>query len=192
MLPALDVTQAPPITDALSGVNRYPFRYYDDVGTTVWKPRDAESLFVDPRTHNVFILWKHLATVDGAPKRSRVFELADQDLVTGTQNRARHVTDVIGAGPGVGTGSVSADIAADGEWIVAKNYAEGFLRRRARGQTVAEALAASPAAPCAVVVDAAEAIGFAYGDTGVWIGFLSIREDPAGSPPLHEVQRSWI
>ena len=57
---------------------------------------------------------------------------------------------------------------------------------------MAEALTSSPAAPCTVAVDAAEAIGFAYGDTGVWIGFLSLREDPAGSPPLHEVQPSWI
>ena len=65
--PALEITQAPPITDSLTGVSRYPFRYYDDAGTTVWKPRDAESLFVDPRTHNVFILWKHLATVEAPP-----------------------------------------------------------------------------------------------------------------------------
>ena len=48
-----------------------------------------------------------------------------------------HVTDVIGAGPNVGTGPVAADIAADGEWIVVKNYSEGFLWRRAKGQSVA-------------------------------------------------------
>jgi hypothetical protein len=190
--PVLEATQSPPLIATLSGVSRYPFRYYDDAGAAVWKPRDAESLFVDTRSHNVFILWKHLATVDGASKRSRVFELADQDLMSGTQNRARHVADVVGAGAGVGTGPVSADIAADGEWIVVKNYAEGFLWRRAKGQGVAEAMASAPAAPCSVVVDAAEAIAFTYNDTGVWVGFLSLREDPDGNPPLHQVQRSWV
>jgi len=190
--PALEATQAPAVTGALSGISRYPFRYYDDAGTNVWKPRDAESLFVDPRTHNVFILWKHLATVAGAAKRSRVFELRDQDLATGRQNRAVYVAAVIGAGPNVGTGPVAADIAADGEWIVVKNYSEGFLWRRARGQSVAEAFAASPAAPCTVAVDAAESISFAYDDAGVWLGFLSIREDSSGNPPLHKVQRTWV
>ena len=78
--PRLSATQSPVVTAALPGAARYPFRYYDDAGSNVWKPRDAESLFVDPRTHNVFILWKHLAT----GKRSRVFELPDQDLADGT------------------------------------------------------------------------------------------------------------
>jgi hypothetical protein len=145
-------------------------------------------LFVDPRTHNIFILWKHLATA----KRSRVFVLPDQDLATGRLNHAVHVTDVIGAGPNVGTGPVAADIAADGEWIVVKNYSEGFLWRRANGQSVAEALGASPAAPCSVPVDAAESISFAYDRAGVWLGFLSLREDPDGSPPLHKIQRAWV
>ncbi len=170
--PALSATQSPVVTAVLPGAVRYPFRYYDDAGRNVWKPRDAESRFVDPRTHNIFILWKHLAT--------------------GTLNRAVHVTDVIGAGPNVGTGPVAADIAADGEWIVVKNYSEGFRWRRAKGQSVAEALAASPAAPCSVPVDAAESISFAYDENGVWLGFLSLREDPAGSPPLHKIQRTWV
>lgn len=186
--PALSATQSPVVIAALPGAARYPFRYYDDAGSNVWKPRDAESLFVDPRTHNIFILWKHLATA----KRSRVFVLPDQDLATGRLNHAVHVTDVIGAGPNVGTGPVAADIAADGEWIVVKNYSEGFLWRRAKGQSVAEALAASPAAPCSVPVDAAESISFAYDRAGVWLGFLSLREDPDGSPPLHKIQRAWV
>jgi len=190
--PTLDATSSPAIAANIDGVMRYRFRYYNATGKTLWKPRDAESLFVDPRTHNVYILWKHLATVDGVGRNARVFELADQDLVAGAQNRAIHVADVIGAGAGVGTGPVSADMAGDGEWIVVKNYGEGFLWRRARGQTVEAALAAAPIAPCSVAVDAAEAISFVYNDASVWLGFLSLREDPAGNPPLHRIERAWV
>jgi len=190
--PSISASQSPAVVATIGGVVKFPFRYFADDGRTTLGPRDAESLFVDPRSHNVIILWKHLTKVDEVSKVSRVFQLAAQDLVTGTLNRAVHIADVVGAGDGVGMGPVAADIATDGEWIVVKNYSEGFLWRRARGQSIGEALRETPVAPCAVVVDAAESLTFAYNDKGVWIGFLSLREDPMGSPPLHQVQRAWV
>jgi hypothetical protein len=47
-------------------------------------------------------------------------------------------------------------------------------------------------AALAALVDAAESISFAYDTAGVWLGFLSLREDSAGSPPLHKIQRAWV
>ena len=54
-----------------------------------------------------------------------------------------------------------------------------------------QALATLPVAPCRVEVDGSESIAFGYRDD-VWTQFLSLREDPAGSPPLHVLQRAWV
>jgi len=189
--PAISVTQSPPVSATLTDATKYPFRYVDQADRSELAPRDAESMLVDPRTHNVFVFLKDLRKVDGVAKVSRVFELKDQDLHTGVLNHAVHLTDVIGAGDGVGTGPVAADISRDGSWIVLKNYREGFLWHRGRSQSVTQALATLPVAPCRVEVDGSESIAFGYRDD-VWTQFLSLREDPAGSPPLHVLQRAWV
>lgn len=189
--PTISVGQSPPVSATLTDVTKYAFRYFDQADRSTLAPRDAESMFVDPRTHNVFVFLKDLRKVDGVPKISRVFELKDQDLHTSVVNHAVHVTDVIGAGAGVGTGPVSADVSRDGSWIVLKNYLEGFIWHRGRSQSVTRALAASLSAPCRVEVDGSESIAFGYRD-GVWTQLLSLREDPVGSPPLHVLQRAWV
>jgi hypothetical protein len=189
--PSVEPTQSPPLDATVTGVEKFAFRYFDEQDRWKLNPSDAESLFVDPRTHNVFIVQKDLKRVDGTTKVARAFELKDQDLAGGRLNHAVHVADPVGAGDGVGTGPVAGDIISDGRWIVMKNYQEGFLWPRAKGQTVAQALNATPVAPCHVTVDGAEAITFGYSPDGVWTGFLSVRESKKGNPPLHEVSRAF-
>jgi hypothetical protein len=189
--PQVSADQSPPLVQTINDVEGFAFRYYSASGSRL-KPKDAEAMFADPRTGNIFVFHKRLRTVDGVDKVSRVFELKDQDLVEDELNRAVHVANVIGAGEGVGTGPVAADISATGEWILLKNYVEGFLWRRARNTTVTETLTSAPAAPCDVPVDAAEAVGFGYAPNGVWIDVLSLRESKDGSPPLRVLERSWV
>jgi hypothetical protein len=149
---------------------------------------DAEALFVDPRTRDVFVVLKDLKVLGGVPGIARFFQLKDQKMRTGELNHAVNVANPVAAGEGVGTGPVAADVSRDGGWIAVKNYQEGFLWPRGRAQTVAEALAASPA-PCRFVVDGSEALTFEYGST-VWTGLLSLKEDRGGDPPLRSVDRT--
>lgn len=188
--PVISVGQAPPLVSSIKEVETFPFRYFSSAGNRL-KPRDSESMFADPRTGNIFVFMKGLRTVDGTDKVSRGFQLKDQDLVEGSLNRAAHVTNIIGGGDGVGTGPVSADITANGEWILIKNYAEGFLWHRPQNTTVSQALNASPTAPCQVPVDAAEAVAFGYSSKSIWVDILSLRESRDGSPPLRALQRAW-
>jgi hypothetical protein len=187
--PSIDVTVRSPVTGRIRGVTRFPFRYFDSRNHWKLKPRDAESLFVDPRSHDVFVIMKDLTTVDGVRKVARVFRLKNQVLASRRVNHAVHVADPVGAGDGVGSGPVSADIVAGGAWIVVKNYRQGFLWPRGDGRTVPQVLRASPRAPCRVAVDGAEAITFGYRAGRVWTRFLSVRESRGGNPPLHQVGR---
>lgn len=186
--PAISARQSPPIVGTISGVQKFKFRYFDRTDSSQLKPRDAEALFVDPRTSNIFVIWKDLRVIDGAPRISRVFQLRDQDLRTGEVNHAVNVADPTGASDGVGTGPVAADISRDGNWIVVKNYEEGFLWPRGDSQTVPQALASAPLAPCRVVVDGSESLTFEYRN-GRWAGVLSLKEDRGGDPPLRSVSR---
>ena len=188
--PVISASQSPPLVANIKEVEAFKFRYFSASGSQL-RPRDSEAMFADPRTGNVFIFLKGLRTVDGVAKVSKGFELKDQDLIQGSLNRAVHLVNIIGGGEGVGTGPVSADITANGEWIVVKNYVEGFLWRRPLNTTVTETLNASPGAPCEVAVDAAEAVGFGYSSKGVWVDVLSLRESRDGSPPLRALQRAW-
>lgn len=189
--PEIGASQSPPVAVTLREVETFRFRYFGRSGQML-RPRDAESMFVDPRTGNIFIFLKGVRTVDGVEKVSRVFEIKDQDLVPVDLNQAVHVANVVGAGDGVGTGPVAADISADGEWILVKNYSEGFLWRRPRQQNVIQTLREAPSAPCDVPVDAAESVAFGYSPSGVWLDVLSLRESKDGNPPLHVLERAWV
>ncbi len=187
--PAVSANTSPPIVGTISSVQKFKFRYFDRTDASQLKPRDAEALFVDPRTSNIFVIWKTLRVVDGVPRISRVFQLKDRELRTGEVNHAVNIADPIGASDDVGTGPVAADISRDGNWIVVKNYEEGFLWPRGNAQTIHQALSSAPAAPCRVTVDGSESITFEYRD-GRWAGVLSLKEDRGGDPPLRSVHRT--
>ena len=185
--PEISATTSPPVVATISGVRKFKFRYFDSTNGWQMKPRDAEALFVDPRTRNIFVVLKDLKVLGGVSGIARVFLLRNQDLQSGTLNHAINVANPLGASAGVGTGPVAADISRDGRWIAVKNYQEGFLWPRARSETVAHAL--SGPAPCGFVVDGSEALSFEYESTA-WTGLLSLKEDRDGEPPLRSVDRT--
>ena len=87
-----------------SGVEKFPFKYYSADLRWQLPPRNAEAMFVDPRSHDVVIVQKDLSTVNGVPKQARVFTLPQTSLTTGATSQARSVGAVLGAGQGVQVG----------------------------------------------------------------------------------------
>jgi hypothetical protein len=93
-------------------------------------PADAEALWVDPDSGDIYIVTKE-------KNQARVFRAAAGTL------QPRQVVPLEEIAP-LGIGNVSAgDISRDGRWIMVRSEKEGWLWPRDAGQTVAEALSAS-------------------------------------------------
>lgn len=98
-------------------------------------PVDCESLFVDPRTGDLFLVAKE---VFGKTGTARVFrKAAPHDPLD-----ALSILDEIARVPVLI--STGADISPDGTWIAIRTYVGGGLFRREANQTVAQALAHEP------------------------------------------------
>jgi hypothetical protein len=168
---------------------RFRFRYFDTTGARLG-PRNAESLFADPRSNGLFLIQKDLETIDGTPDRARVFVLRPRRLRATIVNRANQVTSITGSGGGTAAGPVGADISRDGDWVVVKNYVDGWLWHRTSGRSVVRTFADEPTGPCSVPVDRAEGIAFGYGRSGRWRRFFSVEERMGGTPVLNVTPRS--
>jgi hypothetical protein len=191
-VPALYRVGEPKIRAGAAGVRRtitrikkFTFRYFTNDG--VLRPRNAESLLVDPRRHDVVVISKDLETIAGHANRVRVFVMHVGALRAGRLNHARQVATLTAATQGHGAGAVSADISRDGGWIVVKNYGQGFLWRRDLHRPAWQAFRRHPLAPCRVPVDSAEAITFSHLDGGRWNGFWSVTETHSPPPPLRHL-----
>jgi hypothetical protein len=104
-------------------VTDFRFTYLDG-------PTDAEALWVDPDSGDIYIVTKE-------KKQARVFRAAADRL----QPRQAVPLEEIAT---LGIGNISAgDISRDGRWIAVRNEKEGWLWPREVGQSVAEALSAS-------------------------------------------------
>jgi Ca2+-binding RTX toxin-like protein len=141
-------------------------------GGATWR-RNAESLFVDPRSGHLFIIEKHLQTVDGKANMGWVYLLDKDTLSSSKVNKAkpkvaiRQVRNADKRGPMTG-----ADISPDGSLIIAKNGAETFAWERGSGQSVIEAFAAHPISTCWPPDTPGEAIAFTPDGTK----YLSVTE----------------
>ena len=173
------------VTRTITRIKKFTFRYYTSAG--VLAPRNAESMFVDPRRHDVIVITKDLETIGGHANRVRVFRMRVGALHGGRLNHAKQVATLTAATDGHGVGAVSADIARDGRWIVVKNYSQGFLWHRDPHRPAWTAFRRHPVAPCRVPVDSAEAITFSYTDGGRWNGFWSVTETGSPPPPLRHL-----
>jgi hypothetical protein len=99
-------------------------------------PQDAEALFSDPRTGDLYIVAKQLF-VRAHDRPTGVYRVARAELL-GERVRARKVGMVpMGAATG-------ADILPDGSAIVIRNYVSVRYWPRSAEQSVAEALTATP------------------------------------------------
>jgi hypothetical protein len=177
-------------TRTITRVKQFRFRYFTHGG--VLAPRNAESMFVDPRRHDIVVITKDLETISGHPHRVRVFAMQSGRLRAGAArhlNHANQVATLTAATIGHSTGSVAADVARNGSLIVVKNYGQGFLWRRSRHQPAWEPFRRHPVGPCRVPVDGAEAITFSYGSGNRWTGLWSMRETDAPPPPLRHLSR---
>jgi hypothetical protein len=119
------------------------------------RPHDVETLLLDPRTGDGFLVDKRIP--NGV---ASVFRIPAAVLSSGGAVTVQPVAtiDVSAGGP---IGPTGGDISPDGSTIVIKTLTTAYLWPRVRNQTVVEALLASPQPPC-VIPNAGEneAIGF--------------------------------
>jgi hypothetical protein len=149
------VGAASPTPTMLTGVERFDLVYPD-------RARNAETLLVDPRSGDVFIV------VKAGSGESPVYR-ATAPLTAGTTRLTLVATLRFGAGPLAGSAlTTGGDISPAGDEVAIRSYDGAFLWRRAAGASVAEALAGSP---CRIPVrreGQGEALGFAADGSGYY------------------------
>jgi hypothetical protein len=146
-------TLLPPAV-TLSGVEKFVLRYPDGA-------HNAETMFVDPLTGDLFIVEK------AGNGDSQVFRAA-APLSTGVTITLEPVGRLrFGAGalPGNVT-TTGGDISPSGRMIAIRTYDHAFLWRRAPGQSVASALTGVPCTLPLATEGQGEALGFASDERG--------------------------
>lgn len=119
-------------------------------------PHDAESLLVDPRTGDVYIVVK---AVSGA---SPVFRAAAPLSSAAPITLEQVASLTFGAGALAGdTTTTGGDISPSGAELLVRTYDTAFIWRRTASATVAEALATEPCPVPLATEGQGEAIGFA-------------------------------
>jgi autotransporter-associated beta strand protein len=140
--PTVSDTQAPPVTASLGGAVALTFAYPNG-------KRDAESLFVDPLTKDIYIISKREAQkyVYRAPYPQATSGTTTMQLVA-TLNNATWIT--------------GADMSVDGSRIIMRGVPAdtGLMYTRPVGGTVADAFATTPVAIPLLAEAQGEAIGF--------------------------------
>lgn len=132
-------------------------------------PEDAEALFVDPLSGDLFIITKQLSGFSKVLTAAAT-ELADRGPVTMRQVGTIAVTATAQYDPNAAmalpsTMVTAADISADGSVVLVRTYQQVLAFARGTGQSVADALAGTPCEAAQVTEPQGEAIAFsATGD----------------------------
>ncbi len=144
-----------PVTMALSGVTKLTFAYPDG-------PRDAESLFVDPLTRDIYIISKR-----ENPKH--LYRAAYPQATSGTTTLELMTTFLTDS-----TWLTAADISPDGNEIIVRSTGNtsGRMYLRPPGGSITDAFNAAPITIPLVSEPQGEAIGF---DPLGW-GYYTISE----------------
>ncbi|HVT30533.1 MAG TPA: PEP-CTERM sorting domain-containing protein [Lacipirellulaceae bacterium] len=118
-----------PVTVTLTGVSKFTFAYPD-------RAHDAESMFVDPLTKDIYIITKRDATY------KYVYRAAYPQSTSGTTTLTL-VASLLNS-----NALTAADISPDGSEIIIRSYAtsSGLLYQRPSGRTIADAFATTPIA----------------------------------------------
>src|SRR6185369_4692794 len=140
--PTVSDTQSS-VTASLSGVSKFTFAYPDSA-------HDAESMFVDPLTKDIYIITKRDATF------KYVYRAGYPQSTSGTTTLSLAAT-LTNSNQLTG-----ADISPDGSEIIIRSYAtsSGMLYQRPSGGTIADAFATTPVSIPLVTEGQGEAIGF--------------------------------
>jgi hypothetical protein len=157
--------------DDLTGVEALTMRYPDGA-------RDAESLMLDPRSGDLYVISK------ARSGESHVYRYA-APFTPGATRTLEKVGAVAFVGPTSSeTLATAADISADGAWIAVRTYNTAYAWPLAAGQTVADALAG----PRCRLPLASEAQGEALAWAADGSGFYTVSE--GNRPMLWRVARS--
>lgn len=151
--PTVTKARKAPLIVPSSAVESFPFRYAD-------RPNDgynAEALLVDPWTGKAYVVTKQ----NGA--RAGLYEVP---LIPGSATPvvASRVGDIaldIAHPAGDSFLITAGDVSASGEAIVLITYTHGFLWRRAKGESIPQALARPPCALPPMHGDGPEAVALA-------------------------------
>lgn len=145
-----------PAAVTLSQVEAFTFEYPGGI-------RNAETLMVDPRTGDVYVVEKRGSGASG------VFSAAAPLSATGVTRLQEVATLGFGRAPLSGSALTTAgDISPDGSEVLIRSYDRAFLWRRAPGASVADALATPPCPVPLVAQNQGEAIGFALDGGGYY------------------------
>lgn len=146
-------------TGTLTGAAVISLRYPD-------QPIDAESMFVDPRSGDLYVIDKELLSRVG-----RVFRAPARTLVDGADVTMREVASftlegddpvlATGVARFPGTWITGADISPDGSTILVRTYRRVLAFSRGERSTVASAFRRPPCAAPQIDEPQGEAIGFA-------------------------------
>jgi hypothetical protein len=146
--------EAPSGAAGFSSVERFDLRYPD-------RPHNAETLMVDPRTGDVYIVVKAFSGV------SPVFRAAAPLDPASTTTLEQVAELAFGAGALSGnTTTTGGDISSSGSEIILRTYASAFVWRRGPEATVADAFATEPCRVPLTGEGQGEAIAFAADGSG--------------------------
>ncbi|MCC6746060.1 MAG: PE-PGRS family protein [Deltaproteobacteria bacterium] len=169
--PEVKVGTIPEVT-TLGGVERFEFTY------PAGKATNAESLFVDPGSGDLYVLAKR------SQGPSPLYR-ARAPLSAGTRRELEQVAEVDLAALGGDALATGADLSPSGEELLVRSYTRLWLFRRAKGRSVAEALASPPCAVPVLRELQGEAVGFAADGQG----YFTVSEGAAPELHFHARQR---
>jgi hypothetical protein len=134
-------------------------------------PRNAESLFVDPLTNDVYIITKDtIASIFSAP--ASIFDNPGQTTT---------LTALGSLGSPLNK-ATAADISPDGYHILVRSKSVGYLFERVAGQSIAEALHGTAISFTLGAESQGEAIGWAANGTGF---YTTSESNGLPSAPIH-------
>jgi hypothetical protein len=153
--PELPTGGPPPILDEAAW-EAFELAYEDGA-------HDAEALFIEPGSGDLFLLTKEEASESG-------LFVARAPLSSAAPNTLTRLSTL-----SFGALVTAADISADGRRILARNYSRAFLWVRGPGQSVEEALAVDPTRVPLMAEPQGESIAFAADGSG----YMTVSEGSA-------------
>ena len=159
----------------LTGTEKFSLHYPDG-------PVDAESLLVDPRSGDLFIIDKEYTSGIGKVFRAKKSQLVDGADITLQQVASFTMSsdDAVSPGAGLpGTIITGADVSPDGNLVLVRTYRRVLAFARPKGKPLAAAFGVNPCYAPQATERQGEAVGFAADGSG----YFTISE--GANAPIH-------